>query len=198
LTKKREHRAAKKKERQRKKRDKARATRGSRQVLGAATGSADMDEAILWPLGECYISSNWHERGPLVHAGFTRVHTDGRKAAAFFEVDLADKGVLDCVAKAGLQEANIQGELVRRSSDDNPMLVIEPELVVKLVEAGAAWGKSRGNALPPAYDKGHRLFGSVRGGDSPHEILCGTEEAPAPAPEAADGMFASFKRRLGF
>jgi hypothetical protein len=197
VSKKSEHRRAKKSEKQRKKRDSARSTRGSRKIPGASTASADIDEAVSWPVGECYISSNWHERGPVVHAGFTRVHADGRKAAAFFEVDLGDRGVTSCVAKAGLSEANIQGELVRRSSEETPMLVIEPELVVKLVEAGAVWGTARGHELPPAYNKGHRLFGDVRGADSPHDILCGTEDAPAPAPEPTEGMFGAFKRRLG-
>ena len=184
-------------ERNRKKRDQARASRGSRKVLGASVGSADIEEAVFWPVGECYVSSNWYERGAHVHAGFTRVHEDGRHAAAFFEVDLADAGVIACVAKAGLAEANVQGELVRRSSEDRPMLVIEPELVVKLVEAGAAWGAKRGSKLPPAYDKGQRLFGDVRGADSPHEILCGTEDDPAADPVVEAGMFAAFKRRLG-
>jgi len=166
-------------------------------VLGANTGSANMDDAASWPVGDCYVSSNWHERGAHVHAGFTRVHTDGRRAAAFFEIDLADRGVIGCAAKAGLAEANIQGELVRRSSDEQPMLVIEPELVVKLVEAAAEWGTRDGASLPPAYDKGRKLFGNVQGADCPHEIRCGTEDDPAPEPASTGGLFASFKRRLG-
>lgn len=197
MSKKREHRQAKKAERSRKKRDRARQSRGSRRVVGLNTGSASLDEASSWPVGECYLSSNWHERGAEVHAGFTRIHADGRRAAAFFEIDLAKKGVVGCVAKAGLSDANIQGELVRRSSDERPMLVMEPELVVKLVEAAAAWGASHGGSLPPAYANGLKLFGSVKGADSPHEIRCGTEEDPAPPPPAAEGMFSAFKRRLG-
>ncbi len=197
MSKKREHRQAKKKERKRKKRDQARASRGSRRVLTENTSGADMEDAALWPVGECYVSSNWFERGVVVQAGFTRVHSDGRKAAAFFEVDLADKGVIACVAKAGLTEAHIQGELVRRSSEETPMLLIEPELVVKLVETGADWGSGRGNKLPPAFDKGQRLFGDVRSADCAHEILCGTEDEPAPAAPPSDGMFAALKRRLG-
>jgi hypothetical protein len=197
VSKKREHRQAKKAERIRKKRDKARQSRGSRKVAGLNPGSASLEEAKSWPVGECYLSSNWHERGAHVHAGFTRIHEDGRRAAAFFKVDLADKGVVGCVARAGLSEANIQGELGRRSSDEQSMMVIEPELVVKLVEAAADWGTSRGGSLPPAYANGVKLFGTVKGADSPHEIRCGTEDDPAPAPPAAEGMFGAFKRRLG-
>jgi len=197
VSKKREHRQAKKSERKRKKRDSARESRGSRRVVGAKTGSASVEEAATWPVGECYVSSNWHERGAHVHAGFTRTHADGRRAAAFFEIDLAERGVIGCAAKMGLAEASIQGELVRRSSDEKPMLAIEPELVVKLVKAGAAWGAQRGGSLPPAYEKGLRLFGTVDGATCPHEIRCGTEEDPAPAPAPTGGMFASFKRRLG-
>lgn len=188
----RDRRKAKKREKQRKKRDDARRARGSRRPPGA---KADVSDAVDWPVGDAWVGEGWHERGARVDALFTRRHADGRVAVAAFELDLAERGVLAVQTVGGASEAAVQGELVRRSSDDRAMVAAEPGLVVRLVRAAAEHGASGGFEPPKGYDAAVALFGDVR--PSGDEILCGTEEAPA-QPERAGGFLASLKRRLGF
>lgn len=192
----RDRRQAKKREKQKKKRDDARRTRGSRRPPESG-GTADVSEALAWPVGDAWISENWHERGAHAHALFTRRHESGRLAVSVFEADLAERGIVEARAVSGVSEGAVQGELVRRSSDGRAMVAAEPALVVKLVRVAADHGTSRGHALPAGYASALSLFGDVRAADAPQEILTGTEDAPAEAAGRQEGFLATLKRRLG-
>lgn len=178
-----ERRAQKKREKQKKKRDAARATRGSRPAPTAAgtARSPGLDGAERWPAGECYLSEHWHEQGARVHAAFVRAHSDGRLAAAFFEVDLLRDGVVGVLARAGVSEGAIQGEMARRSElTGKAMLVAEPALVAKVVRTGLAWGRTNGSPDPAGLSEALGLLGDEDGTSAPQAVLTGE---PPPPPE---------------
>lgn len=185
-----ERRAQKKREKQKKKRDEARATRGSRKPPPSAAApprDAGLDGAERWPVGECYLSENWHEHGAHVHAAFVRNHSDGRLAAAFFEVDLREAGVIEVLARGGVSLGGVQGEMARRSElAGHAMLVAEPALVAKVVRTGLAWGRSRGRPDPDGLDEALGLLGELDGSDAPEAILTGD---PPPPPEKRKSLF---------
>ncbi|MEZ4317540.1 MAG: hypothetical protein R3F61_08545 [Myxococcota bacterium] len=182
-------RAQRKREKQRKKRESAQKSRGSRKpaVPTAAPVDRGLKGAEAWPVGECYLSENWHEHGARVHAGFVRESSDGRRAAAFFEVDLRRDGVVEVLARGGVSEGAVQGEMARRSeASGNAMLVAEPDLVVKVVRAGVDLSRSRENALPDGLDEALRLFGDLDGSTAPEAVLTGD---PPPPPAKKKSLF---------
>lgn len=190
-----ERRRSKKLEKQRKKREDAQRSRGSRKPVGTR-GTVALDEAVDWPVSECWIGEPWHETGARVHAVFTRRHDDGRVAIAAFEVDLADQGVIEARATAGVSEGAVQGEVARRS-EEHAMVEASPSLVVTLVDAARRHGSSRGHAQPADLDRVTILFGDIEADDARHGIRCGSPDAPEEAPPARPGILATLKRRLG-
>ncbi len=195
---KRDSRRAKARQKQKRKRQTARKTRGSRVPAGVHSESLDaMGEASRWPLGECYLSEDWYERGATLHAAFVRGHADGRSAAAFFEVDLAERGVVRATSASGVQLAAIQGELVRMSEDGRSMVNVPAARVVKLVRAAEAWASARGHGAPDGLQRASTLFGEVSSADCDDEFLFGTEAEPSTPPPAEGGLLAGIKRRLG-
>lgn len=192
----RDRRQARKREKQRKKREEARRTRGSRKPPGAE-GGRDVSEALDWPVGEAWMSEDWHEQGAHVHAIFTRQHADGRLAIAAIEADLADRGLVSVKAASGVSDPVLRAELVQRSSDTQAMVEVEPALVVKLARTAEAWGRDRGHVTPASWEAALALFGDVCPGDAPQEIRCGSPEMDTPTKPAQEGFFATLKRRLG-
>jgi len=184
MAQKKHQRAQKKREKQRKKRDSARRDRGSRSPpISQSTEPVHrgLQGAEAWPVGECYLSADWHEQGARVHAGFVRESTDGRRAAAFFEVDLREQGVVDCLARGGVSLGGIQAEMARRSElVDQAMLVAEPDLVVKLVHAGVQLAEAHGTPRPSALSEALALFGELDGSTAPEAILTGSPPPPPP------------------
>jgi hypothetical protein len=184
---KKNRRDQKRREKQRKRRDKARRVRGSRTPPPGSPGSADrvdrsLNGAEAWPVGECYLSEHWHEHGARdVHAGFVREAEDGRRAAAFFALDLRRDGLTEVLARGGVSEAAIQGEMARRSEEaGHAMLVAEPDLVVKVVLAAVALNEARDADLPSGAREALALFGDLDGSSVREAILTG-EPPPAPA-----------------
>ncbi len=185
---KKSRRDQKKREKARKKREKARKNRGSRKPPPGSPGAAKsvdrgLKGADAWPVGECYLSEHWHEHGArAVHAGFVREADDGRRAAAFFEIDLRERGLIEVLARGGVSEAAIQGEMARRSEEtDHAMLVADPELVVKVVRAAAELNDVLESPLPDGADEAMALFGDIDGSGAPQAILTG--EPPPPPPK---------------
>ncbi|MCB9677316.1 MAG: hypothetical protein H6737_19550 [Alphaproteobacteria bacterium] len=187
-----EKRAQKKREKQKKKRDEARKVRGSRKPPEPQAGERvdrGLKGADAWPIGECYLSEDWHEQGARVHAGFVREADDGRRAAAFFEVDLRRDGVVECLARGGVSLGAIQGEMARRSElSGKAMLVAEPDLVVKLVHTGYELTRSAGNPLPDGLDEAMGLFGTLDGSTAAEAILTGDPPPPPPKKKTLFGL----------
>lgn len=189
-----ERREAKKREKDRKRREAARKSRGSRKPAGVA--GADLTDALAWPVGECWVGQNWHARGARLDALFTRAHSDGRVAVAIFELDLEDRGVVDVKTANPVSVGQVQGELIRRSSEESAMVSADPARVVRLVRAAERWGLSRAHPLPVGYAEATRIFGDVR--ESEDEILTGSDASgPDGAAAAPEGLMAALKRRLG-
>jgi len=190
-----DRRQAKKREKKRLKRRKVQSTRGSRKVLGMAADK--MEQARRWPMWDCWVSQGWEQQGAQVHCCFARRHDDGRIAAAFFELDLAEKGVLAVAARSPVTAAEVHAELGRRSGEDTALMSCEPTLVVKLVDSARDFGEKQGIDQPSGLKRARRLFGSVSGRKSPHEILVGRPDQEAPARPPKEGWFSGLKRRLG-
>jgi hypothetical protein len=195
-----------KKDQRRKTRDtKGKTKAKTRQARGSAARKANsraqnarVHEASGWPLHECWASPDWHERGVTVQAVLVRRHPSGRYAAAFFEVDLQDQGVLSSRVVVGLEEPNLNFELGKASSEDDPLVVVEAALVRKLVETGAEWGQSRDHGPKGDYRKACQLFGDVNVDDWPHDILVGGEEEDLEEADTEEpGFFFKLKRRIG-
>lgn len=191
-----QHRKIKKREKQRKKRTKAQSTRGSRKVMGM---TADwMERAGRWPLFDCWASQNWHEQGAHVYCCFARRHDDGTVAAAFFELDLAEKGVLEVSTKAPIAPADVHAELSRLATDDIAIVGVDPTLVVQLVDAAWDLGRDNGHSQPSGLKRARKIFGSTHASKGRHEILTGTPDPNAPKQAESGGLFSGIAKRLGF
>ena len=190
-----QHRKIKKREKQRKKRTAARSTRGSRKVLGM---TADwMERAGRWPLFDCWASQNWHEQGAHVYCCFARRHDDGTVAAAFFEIDLAERGILEVSTKAPVAPADVHAELARLASDDHAIMSVDPTLVVQLVDAGWNLGRENGQSQPNGVKRARKIFGSTHASNGRHEILTGHPDPNAPKAAPSGGLFSGIAKRLG-
>lgn len=196
MSKQREHRRAKKAEKTKKKRSKAQGSRGSRRVVGMSADA--IRRASRWPVWECWISQNWRDVDGPVHACFSRQHDDGRVAASFFEVDLLTRGVVEARGKAGVEPVQVHQELARRSTEEAPMMSVDPALVVKLVSTAADYGRKQGHEQPSNLSHASGLFGDIRGSRCREDIPVGGPDAAPVAASSGEGWFASVKRSLGF
>ncbi|MCB9742146.1 MAG: hypothetical protein H6740_06070 [Alphaproteobacteria bacterium] len=150
-----------------------------------------MDEVLEWPLGDAFLSQDWHEQGPRVTAVFTRQHYGGTVAAMVFDVDLREQGVVSMEALLGVPEGELHMQLAQRSQQ-KALMVVDPGLVVKVVREGRAHGEKGGFPQAEGLDAAQAFFGDVR--PSVQEVLVGAEPPPPPP---AEGLFASLKRRFG-
>jgi hypothetical protein len=178
---------------------KKRSTHASR---GSNRTSASLAKAGQWPTGDCYLSQNWTDWGQTVHAIFTRRHDSGRLAVALFEIDMARRGIINVRATAQYDEFRLGNDLDQRSSDDSPLLVVEPELIVKLVMESYQFGVSSGHGEPQGYAKSIALFGSITASDSDQFILLGNEDEDGPTEDvprepSSEGWLSSIKRAVG-
>lgn len=179
-----DRRNQKRREKQKKKRAEARKVRGSRAPVEPAPGrprESGLAGAERWPVGECYLSENWFEQGAHLHAGFVRTAEDGRRAAAFYEIDLESRGVVEVLARGGVSEGGVQGEMARRSEEaDHSMMVVDPDLVAKVVFTAVELGRTNGHADVDGLGPALRLFGGLDGSDTAAAILTGTPPPPPP------------------
>lgn len=190
-----DHRSQKRRQKalQRKKKKRARASRPGRDGPTAGKVTRDPSVGAHWPIGECYLGDGWYERGAHVHAVFTRRSADGQVAAAFFEVDLAERGVVEATSFGNGTDANVQAELVRRSTDEQALATSDPDRVAKLVTTAAAFGAERGHPLPAGYARAIGVFGDLDPDTCRDDILCGAEPEPEPKPPS---LFARLKGRF--
>lgn len=159
--------------------------------------SVEPAEAASWPVADCYISQNWPEQGPTIHAVFTRKHASGTIAAALLEIDLAERGVISAELMIGVEPIRLYAELERRSQPVS-LLIVDPGLVVKAAREGATFGEMQGYEQPEALIEAIVLFGDTP--SAPQQLLTGTGKAKAePEPAAEGGGFlSSLRRKLGF
>ncbi len=186
---KREQKLQKKREKDKKKREQARKSRA--QKSGRNTRVAE------WPLSESWISQNWHEQGAHVHAMLTRTHASGRMAAAVFEIDLAERGVVNADVLTDAHPNEVQQQLARNSSDLSSMQVVEPELIMKMVREADVFGQSNGHRQASDIAAGLSMFPDVDALDCPHAILVGKVSETTGTPAKSGGIWSTIKKTVG-
>ncbi len=174
---KQQSRKRKKSEKRKKQRAEARSTRGSRAAPGGSA-RVNMDKALRWPTGECYLSESWYDQGARVAAIFTRRSRSGRVVVGVFDVDLAERGVLEAGLRGGLSDVDVHAELARLSGEGTAMVAREPALVAKLVTEAWAFADERRVQQAHNYAKVARIFAGVDPADASETILVGTEPPP--------------------
>jgi len=189
--------ADKKTRRREKRRAKDRAKSKEKAASGRARrkgGAAAMtvEKASNWPVHECYVSENWHDQGPRVHAILSRVRDDGRLAVALFEVDLMEEGVVSAQVELDWQVPMLQRAVVERS-EALPMVTCVPDLIAKIVEEGARYGSDKGHAQASNLAEVSALFGDVRSEDCTYDILVG-DTPPPPSKKKSGGVLESLKK----
>lgn len=153
-------------------------------------------EAAEWPVADCYISQSWPDQGPTIHAVFTRKHASGTVAAALFEIDLGERGVISAEAMIGEEPIRLYAELEKRSQPVS-LLIVDPGLVVKAVQEGRAFGKQQGVDEPEELAEILALLGDTP--PAPQQFLTGREPKRAePEPSEGGGFLAGLRRRFGF
>jgi hypothetical protein len=185
----REQKLQKKREKDKKKREQARKARA--QKSGRNTRAAE------WPLSESWISQNWHEQGAHIHAMLTRTHTSGRMAAAVFEIDLAERGVVNASVLTDADPAEVQQQLARNSTDLSSMQVVEPELIMKMVREADLFGETNGHKQAADISKGLGLFPDVDARDCPHAILVGKPSESTGTEAKSGGLWSTIKKTVG-
>ncbi|MCB9760222.1 MAG: hypothetical protein H6739_10340 [Alphaproteobacteria bacterium] len=189
---KRQHRKQKKREKDKVKSEHRKRARATRKQQQARLRNTTLQEAAGWDLADAYVSEDWHAQGPRVWAVFARQHSSGSMAAAIFDVDLRERGVVSAELRVGIPEGELHMELARLSQT-KAMMIVEAGLVVKVVKEGLAHGESRGVAQPEEAAEAMTLFAGVE--PSYQDVLVGAEPPPPPEPEG--GLFSSIKRKLG-
>lgn len=180
-------------QRAQKKREKARKKRAGKKHVTRQASSAGFKQASQWPVGDCWATDTYGERGAQVLVAFSRVHESGRVAVAFFDLDLGEDGVRDVTTFGNVTEAQVMGEVGLRGGDDT-VIQVDPALAVKLVLTARDIMYSS-DTPPKSYADAISLFGDIRAEDSHEDILTGlddTEEVEAPT-----GMFHGVKKFLG-
>lgn len=190
-----QHRQIKKREKQRKKRTEAQERRGSRRVMGLTADR--LETARNWPLWDCWASENWHEQGAHVHACFARRHDDGTVAASFFELDLAERGVVEAHSIVPATTDQVLAELSKLGKGETSMVGVDPNLVVKLVDTAQHHGEKQGHAPPSNLSHARRVFGSAAGHRCKEEIRVGKPDPNAPKAPPKTGWLASIKKSIG-
>jgi len=193
---KRTRRQQKKRERSKKKAAERSARRAAR--VGGKGAGASPAQAAAWPAGECFAGDNWHEQGARLQVVFTRRRADGRVGAAFCEVDLGERGLVSVEVRTDLEQGTLNYEVSLRAQD-RPMVIVEPDLAVKVVLEAAAFGEHRGRDAPAALPRARALFGAIDGSTCRHDILCADgEDAGSGEAEASQGLMSRLTKMLKF
>jgi len=170
---KRTQRKQKKREKQRKKREAKQRER--REQNRDARGS--LSTAVRWPVGTCYLSQNWHEAGARCHAAFVRTHASGRSAVVLCEVDLAERGIIDCKVDLLPSEDHVRALMVERS-EEHAMLETSAEQVVRVILEAEAHGRTGGHTPPRAIEKARPLWADVDPEQAEFGVLTGGGDEP--------------------
>jgi len=150
------------------------------------------EKAAHWPVHECYVSENWHDQGPRLHAILSRVRDDGRLAVAMFEVDLMAEGVISAEVALDWQVPGLQRAVVERS-ESLPMITCVPDLIVKIIEEGSRHGIEKGHTQAAGLTEASKLFGELRAEDCTYDILVG-DTPPEKPKRTGGGVLDSLKR----
>lgn len=188
---------AKQKARDKKKKKAAKRTQArKRQVVAARqAANANLDVAATWDWAECFASETWHERGAMVRTIAVRRHNTEARTAVFFDVDLATGSIAKVDILKGAHPGEIQNEVIRISSD-TPLQVVDPGLVLAIVQAGQRRAAETGAEHHRSLEKGLQIFGDTT--PDQVQLLTGTESDPGQDPDPpAQGLWGRIKSGLG-
>ncbi|TNE84680.1 MAG: hypothetical protein EP330_28840 [Deltaproteobacteria bacterium] len=181
---KRTQRAQKKREKDKKKREVARQSRGpATQKAGKGLGSS-----AQLPVGECWVSDNWDQRGAQVAVAFSRMNAQGLGAVAFFECDLAEHGITEVSTFTRVTPGQVMGT-AGQNGGERTMMEADPALAVKIAHTARGLGEVDG------VSEAFVLFGDVRPEDCADEILTGPPEPKRPPKDG--GIFGAIGRLFG-
>lgn len=151
--------------------------------------------AANWDWSECFASEDWHDRGARVRAFAVRSHETGARTAAIFDIDLERGGVVGVDLLQGAHPGEVQNEVIRISSD-KPLMVVDPGVVLALIEAAQRRALDTGAQDHKDLEKAMEIFG-----DTPPDkvkVLTGSESDPGDDPEPeAEGLWDRLKRSFG-
>ncbi len=148
--------------------------------------------AMRWPLGAAWITAGWYERGAHVHVAISRRRADGNLAAGFYEVDLAERGLLRARIASGYTEERILAEVGKHADEEQGMIEADPVLAAKVVLEGLRFGEAQGHPRPPGADKALALLDDIDISTFREEIRTGRDVPPAPR----SGPWGAFVRWL--
>lgn len=151
--------------------------------------------AANWDWSECFASEDWHDRGARVRAFAVRSHESGARTAAIFDIDLERGGVVGVDLLQGAHPGEVQNEVIRISSE-KPLMVVDPGVVLALIQAAQRRAQASGAQDHKDLEKAMEIFG-----DTPPDkvkVLTGSESDPGDDPEPeAEGLWDRLKRSFG-
>lgn len=151
--------------------------------------------AAHWDWSECFASEDWHDRGARVRAFAVRSHETGARTAAIFDIDLDRGGVVGVDLMQGAHPGEIQNEVIRISSE-KPLMVVDPGVVLALIQAAQRRALDTGADEHKDLEKALEIFGDT----SPDKIkvLTGSESDPGDDPEPeSEGLWTRLKNSFG-
>ena len=171
---------------------KVRASRSSRK--GTSKAKVSIKTTRSWTLGECYVSSGWHKRNAQVKAIISRRSAEGRVAAVTFELDLAQKGLINIETRTDLDDDRLQGILARHSTEEKPLLSVEAAVAATIVRQAAEWGVEQGHQPPVGWTRAVDILDDIPNSDEV-DLLLGPEVEEQTKKDG--GIWTSMKRTLG-
>ncbi|MFT5583301.1 MAG: hypothetical protein ACI9VR_000879 [Cognaticolwellia sp.] len=161
----------------------------------AAVNAPLSEVAAHWDWSECFASEDWHDRGARVRAFAIRSHETGARTAAIFDIDLDRGGVVGVELMQGAHPGEVQNEVISISGD-KPLMVVDPGVVLALLQAGQRRALDTGASDHKDLEKALEIFGDT--GPDKVTILTGSESDPGddPAPEK-EGLWGRLKRSFG-
>ena len=154
----------------------------------SAPAPPDPRRGFGWPVGPCWASQGWEERGATALVVFTRA-ADDAAVTGTFAVDLAGAG-LQSVELLSVPANQVLGLAAMRSERSGFTLVeVEPSQAAAIILAAAALG---GDAS--AATTARALIGDIDPRGAPLEVLTGPAEGPPPPP--TEGWLSRWVNRL--
>lgn len=184
-----ERRKQKARQKHKERRSVAKASRKER-VQATKPVKTRLPDAASWPLGEAFLSDNWHTWEATVRGVASRVNDQGTSVFIGITVDLAEAGLTELVVHAGLpdhQVAAYAGSL----ATDVAMFSAEPSAVIRLLHDGLAMRRELGEADPADLARVLALFADVDPDESPYTYHQGFEDDQEDTVEVKRGVLAS-------
>ena len=172
--------------RHKKKVKRAKAQHARKQRTRRASGG--VSQAATWPVGEAYLSDNWHEWEATVHGVVGRTHADGTTALVGITVDLAQQGLTQLDVRVGLP-SNQVGAWAATQTDDAAMFSADPAAVARLFHDGLSLARAAGRPDPKGLERALTLLGDVDPDESPYDYHLGFEDDDEPTEEVKKGFF---------